>query len=326
MTTNVDDQLGIDTALWDRLSQLLAKAKGRGDRLAADEILELGATYRGAVAELARLRAETLDSTELSDLEALCSNARWVVYGAPRERISARYFLAHTYWRLLAYRPRSLVAGILVFVIPVILVAWWVTLNPGAAASASPSTAERFSSVDGMLDPPMSFGDSFRFAFQLFTNNIGVTMFVFAGAALAGVGAIIIALNNALNLGLVIGFSSNAGLSADLWRFLIPHGPIELSCVMVAICVGLRMAIGIFIPGEQPRSRAFAEQARDGMLIVLGTMPWVVIAGILEAFVRPSGLGILPRTVIGLGVAATFWTLVVKRGTGGYPPPADLGI
>ena len=326
MTTNVDEQLGIDRAMWDRLAALLGKAHGRSDRLTDAEIVDLGAAYRSCVAELARLRTVSLDATELSDLEALCSNARWLVYGAPRRPISARYFLTTTYWRLLGYRPRSLIAAIVYFVAPVALVAWWVTLNPDEAARVSPDTAERFSDVSGMLDPSMSFTESLNFAVQLFTNNIGVTMYVFAGAAIAGIGALLIGLTNSINLGLVIGFSSNAGLSVDLWRFLIPHGPIELSCVMVAICVGMRMGKAIFIPGARTRTRAFADEARDGMLIVLGTMPWVVLAGLMQGFVRPSPLGIIPRTIIGLGVAGVFWGLLITRGKGGYPPPEDLGI
>ena len=47
---------------------------------------------------------------------------------------------------------------------------------------------------------------------------------------------------------------------------------------------------------------------------MLGTVPWVVLAGIIEGFVTRAGFGLVPGIVLGVGVGALYWALVVVRG------------
>ena len=48
--------------------------------------------------------------------------------------------------------------------------------------------------------------------------------------------------------------------------------------------------------------------------MVLGTIPWVVLAGIIEGFVTRAGFGLVPGAILGVAVGATYWTLVIVRG------------
>ena len=57
-------------------------------------------------------------------------------------------------------------------------------------------------------------------------------------------------------------------------------------------------------------------------MIVLGTVPWVILAGIIEGFVTRSGFGLVPGIVLGVGVGAIYWGLVFVRGR---PPRAPRG-
>jgi hypothetical protein len=52
-------------------------------------------------------------------------------------------------------------------------------------------------------------------------------------------------------------------------------------------------------------------------VIVLGTAPWLVLAGFIEGFVTRSGFGLVPGIVLGLLVGGAYWTLVVVRGRPG---------
>jgi uncharacterized membrane protein len=48
----------------------------------------------------------------------------------------------------------------------------------------------------------------------------------------------------------------------------------------------------------------------------------VILAGLIEGFVTRAGFGLVPGIVIGVGVGALYWTLVLVRGrpTGALAP------
>ena len=59
---------------------------------------------------------------------------------------------------------------------------------------------------------------------------------------------------------------------------------------------------------------ALAAEARIAVEIVLGTAPWLVLAGLVEGFITPRGLGLGPVIVIGASLGAVYWALVLWRG------------
>jgi hypothetical protein len=55
-------------------------------------------------------------------------------------------------------------------------------------------------------------------------------------------------------------------------------------------------------------------EARTGAEVVLGTMPWLVLAGLVEGFVTPRRIGVPAALAVGIGLAAVYWGLVLWRG------------
>jgi uncharacterized membrane protein SpoIIM required for sporulation len=92
------------------------------------------------------------------------------------------------------------------------------------------------------------------------------------------------------------------------------HGVLELSAIVVGAAAGLRMGWALVDPGFQTRRDAVQQAAQAAIRMVVGTVPWVVLAGIIEAFVSRRGLPALPMATIGLIVGGVFWALVVVRG------------
>jgi hypothetical protein len=45
--------------------------------------------------------------------------------------------------------------------------------------------------------------------------------------------------------------------------------------------------------------------------MVLGTAPWLVVAGLVEGFVTPSGFGLVVVAAVGFTLAAVYWSLVL---------------
>ncbi len=48
--------------------------------------------------------------------------------------------------------------------------------------------------------------------------------------------------------------------------------------------------------------------------MILGTAPWLVVAGIIEGFVSRGGLAAGPVVAVGLAVGCLYWGLVIWRG------------
>ena len=43
---------------------------------------------------------------------------------------------------------------------------------------------------------------------------------------------------------------------------------------------------------------------------MLGTAPWLVVAGLVEGFVTPSGIGLAGALAVGFALGAVYWALV----------------
>src|SRR5205085_3562120 len=84
---------------WHELDRLIAEAGRRPDRLPPARVLRLGALYRAAAADLARLRRRAPGAPETARLEALVGNARHLVYASSSRTRSFLSFFATDYWR-----------------------------------------------------------------------------------------------------------------------------------------------------------------------------------------------------------------------------------
>ncbi len=96
--------------------------------------------------------------------------------------------------------------------------------------------------------------------------------------------------------GLLIGVIGMAcwlsGMSLQLWSFVAPHGVLELPAIFIAGGAGFRIAQGLLFPGVLPRRDSLAQAGIEAVQLLLGTIPILIIAGLIEAFVSPTGLAI----------------------------------
>jgi hypothetical protein len=74
------------------------------------------------------------------------------------------------------------------------------------------------------------------------------------------------------------------------------------------------MGWALVSPGHRRRGAALATEARVGVEIVLGTAPWLVLAGLVEGFLTPRGLGLTTAVLLGVVLGAVYWALVLWRG------------
>jgi uncharacterized membrane protein SpoIIM required for sporulation len=303
---------------WARLDAALSRARGRPERLGAAGVLELGGLYRAAAADLALARRLFPGDPLTARLEGLVLRARQAVYADVGARRSPRAFLSRGYWRLVADRRRALALAATLFFGATAFALVWGILDPDAAAGLVPGAF-----IDG-ADPPrgdrgLTAAQSAGFSSQIFTNNIKVTFLAFGAGLVFAVGGALLLVYNGLILGAVLGVAAANGNLGPVLRLVVAHGVLELSCIVVAGAAGLRMGWALVEPGRLTRRAALAAQARPAMAVVLGTAPWLVVAGLVEGYVSPAGWGGAAPYAVGLGLGALYWGLVLARGRRGAP-------
>jgi uncharacterized membrane protein SpoIIM required for sporulation len=222
------------------------------------------------------------------------------VYNAPSSRTSIWEFFSTGYWRRVRERPLILAISFLALVVPSLLGGYWAWRDPGPASGMVP---REYQSVTEPRTPGESLGKSVdeesAFAAEIFTNNIGVTFYAFAGGLLLGVGTLWILLQNGVLLGVVAGLAIGAGNGRVFFELVTAHGVLELSCIVVAGAAGMRLGWSIIDPGTRPRGEALREEARAAIEMILGTAPWLVIAGLVEGFLTPAGAGLATALAAG---------------------------
>ena len=116
-------------------------------------------------------------------------------------------------------------------------------------------------------------------------NNIKVALYAFGYGILFGVGTLYIMMQNGIMLGSFQYFFYDQGLLWESARTIWIHGTIEISVIIVAGCAGLVMGNGMLFTGTYPRLEAFKRGVKNGLKILVSTIPFFIIAGFLEGFV-----------------------------------------
>jgi uncharacterized membrane protein SpoIIM required for sporulation len=176
-----------------------------------------------------------------------------------------------------------------------------VRLNPALVGLvASPDMIETVESgrlwTDGLLNivPPAVL------SVQIFTNNIVVSLFACCMGALYGLGTMYIVGMNGFMLGAVFAFTRQHGLDGRLFEFVVAHGIVELSVIVIAGAAGISLGEALIRPGRLTRRAAFEKAVRQASSVMLVCLIFLVGAGLIEGFVSPnSTFPLAARLVIG---------------------------
>jgi uncharacterized membrane protein SpoIIM required for sporulation len=298
---------------WQALTDALRGARGRPGRLGVDGVLGLGALFRSASADLAYARRRFPGDPVVTRLEALVTTARGTVYGRAADGGGLRAFATGGYWRqIAALRSELLVAFVLLFgSLAAGLV--WALHDQGAALGLVPGGLRPANSHH--FDPgAIGTAVAGATATSIFVNNIIVTATAFAGGMLLGLGTAAALIHNGVLIGVVGGVLAQQGQTTRFFVYILPHGVLEISCILVTAAAGLRMGMAIVAPGRATRGAALRVAARDGIEVVAGTAFFLVIAGLVEGFVTPKGIGLAAALAVGIGLGALYWGLVLALG------------
>jgi uncharacterized membrane protein SpoIIM required for sporulation len=297
---------------WAELDRLMSQAGRRPGRLGPEGVRRFGAAYRAAAADLALARRRWPGDPVVGRLEDLVGRARHLVYASERRTVSLREFFATRYWRLVRERAGLVVLAWALILVPTVLVALWAASDPPAAEGLVPGVLQGAGEASGDLGLPV--GAQAVLAGRILTNNIQVSFLAFAGGIAAGLGTVAVLLFNGAIVGAVAGIAFQGGSGGSFLELVAPHGVLELSVIVVSAAAGLGMGRAIIDPGRRSRRAALTGEARQAVEIVLGTVPWFVLAGLVEGFVTPTAVGLAPALVLGTTLGVLYWALVVWWG------------
>lgn len=278
---------------WERLETLLrALERGKAKGLETREILEVGRLYREATADLARLQAFWEDGAIPDELEAylnhLVARAHGQIYRSPSPGWTPLWrFLRSTFPS--AFRETA----------PWTLLAMGIFLLGSLYGLVSTLTDDTFPAliIPSHLIQKVEGGEVWFDSILairplasslIMRNNISVTFLAFALGVTFGLGTTYLLAFNGLLVGALAGLCHLHGLDGPFWSFVLPHGVIELTAIFIAGGSGLLLASALLAPGDLPRKDALVQRGRKAVRLILGCVPLLVVAGIIEGFISPS--------------------------------------
>jgi uncharacterized membrane protein SpoIIM required for sporulation len=302
-------------AHWRELERLLTQSEGNGLReFTAYDVEAIGQAYRQVVSDLAIAQRDFPDDQLTLWLNGLASRAHLRLYRAPAAswRRLGRFFWTDFARRFRAAGPYLCVAAALLFG-PAIVAYIGALIDPTLRNALVPAQMRQvmqngrtWTDIQPAMRPGM--------ATLIFTNNIQVAFFAFAGGVLFALGTVYVLVTNGLLLGGVLGAAQYYGVTPLLLAFISPHGYLELTCIVIAGAAGLMMGDALLRPGLLMRREAVARAARRAVELVMGAAPVLIAAGLIEGFVSPSELPLWLKFLIGPSIGAVLYWLLLTVG------------
>ena len=301
---------------WAELETLLDRSDGnRLQTLTASELDALGRGYREVVSDLAVARRDFPEDQLTYALNTLAARAHLRLYRAPAASWRA---LLGFFWFGLPRRFRQAggyvaLAALLLFG-PAVWAYGAALVSPDLRAALVPAelrsvmeTGRTWHDFEAAIRPLLSA--------LILTNNIRVSFLAFAAGVSYGVGTAYVLVANGLSLGAIMGAGQHYGVSHLLLAFVSSHGYLELTAICIAGGAGLMIGHALLRPGLLRRRDAATRAGRRAVELIVGTVPILVIAGLVEGFISPGELPAEVKYALGpvLGVILLAYLLLVGR-------------
>jgi uncharacterized membrane protein SpoIIM required for sporulation len=295
--------------LWQTCAAEVTQAPGRS-RASTAEALRTLETYRTLARDLASARELLPGNAATAALETACSRlhvavsrppkfgrSRWLTLFRDRIPAAARSVSVTALWIALLLVASALAGWWLISVYPELI---------GLIASE-----RMISGVEqGQLwtDQLLNVAPSSVLSAQIFSNNVVVTLGAFCAGLFFGLGTFYMITLNGLMLGGLLAFTHQHGLMLGLVRFILPHGPVELSVICLAGAAGTALSESLIRPSLPTRVQSLRSCAAHLGPLLLACALLLLGAGLIEGFISPdAGFSIPFRICVGVG----YWLLML---------------
>lgn len=285
---------------WQELQQLSSSRNLTGEQ--ADRLVLL---YQRANTHLSIVRSTSADPALVSRLSLLLLRGRTRLTGGKEPFLAElrRFFVVSfpaALWRL---RWWFFWVSAVFFAVVVWAGFWLAGSEQLQAALLSDSQIKQMVEhdfVDYYSENPHA-----SFAAQVWTNNAWIAAQCVAFGVF-GIYVPFVLWQNAFNLGLVAGLMIDHGQGTVFFAYILPHGLLEITAVLIAGAAGIKLFWAWVAPGPLSRAESLAREGRSLFTVALGLVVVLFVSGLLEGFITPSPLPAWLRLVIGFGVWAAF--------------------
>ena len=278
---------------WKRLENLIETLeRGRARQLQDSQLSDIGRLYREATADLARLQALHKEGSLREELTGylnhLVARAHGQIYRAPSPAwATLRRFLGTTFPATVRQTAPWTLLALGIFLLASLYGFWAaVTDDSFIPLIAPPHLIQQVEKGDVWFDSILAIRP--LASSMIMTNNISVTFLAFALGMTFGLGTVYLMAFNGLLIGAVAGLCHVHGLDVPFWSFVLPHGVIELTAIFIAGGSGLLLGSALLFPGDLPRKEALIQRGRHAVRLILGCVPLLIVAGLVEGFFSPA--------------------------------------
>jgi len=311
---NIDVFLRTKNEQWHELSNLMRSSKGKLAKLDKDSIARFGTLYRSACADLAYARREFAGDAVQNNLEVMVASCSSILYSKKAVDLKkVIHFFTIGMWASIAQRPRLVFISFLLMMVPWIGASLFAIQDPVNAQSLAPPGVESVTqrpSADFQLSP----GQKAQTSAEILSNNIRIAIMVFVAGVTAGVLTVVLLIQQGVLLGSMFGLTIQAGNAAVLWQFVVPHGFLEISCIIVSGAAGLRIGMSIIDPGFRTRAQAFADESKQALATALVVAISLFFSGFLEGSISTSGLPTYLGLITGISIVVLWWGWIFFAG------------
>lgn len=120
---------------------------------------------------------------------------------------------------------------------------------------------------------------------RIAVNNIRVSFLTFVAGCLASVGTVWFLMTNGVMVGAFQYYFFAKGLGWASVLVIWIHGTLEISSIIMAGAAGIIVGNSWLFPGTHKRLHSFRNGAKDGLKVLIGIVPILVLAALLEGFV-----------------------------------------
>ncbi len=276
---------------WQAFSALLDKAEKNIRLLTTTEISDLGRLYRATSSDLALSQRDFPRQRVTQYLNQLVARGHSLFYC--HEPVGVKritHFVLSGFPRVYRQNAWFILAATLMFFIPAIAAGLAIGIQPDNDRWLLPPSVQelRQQIEDHQLWTNIPIGERPYSASFIMRNNIQVAFLAFGGGVLAGLPTLFLMVHNGLTLGGLLGLTFHYGIGFELLTFVVGHGFLELTVIMIAGGAGLRLGWAVIHPGFLRRADALRLAAGQAVWLVLACIPLLIIAGTIEGFISPS--------------------------------------
>lgn len=305
---------------WQMLTKLLDRSQSDIQQLSPEEVITLGRLYRVVTSDLALAQRDFPNHRVTAYLNQLVARAHALVYRSEplalrRLRCFALVGFPQIYREIF---PFTLVAALL-FIIPALAAGLSTAWQPETSRWLLPAAAqELIASIERQeLWTKIPINERPYSSAFIMQNNIQVAFLAFGSGVLGGIFTVLIITYNGLLLGGITGLTARYDIGFELWTFVIGHGVIELSVIFMAGGAGLMLGWATLQPGLLRRRDALTIAARKAVRLIIGCVPLLVLAGLIEGFISPAETIPWPfKWALGLGSGVLLYSYLIFAGRG----------